>query len=204
MNKIITISREFGSGGRELGKRLAKILNIAYYDHEIITMIASKSGLEQNYVDSVVDNIPFSHSIISGRTLSNIVSPLLDLNVQIYARQREIVREIASKSDCLIIGRCSDYLLRDYNPFNIFVYADVEARLQRCRQNAPEGEDLSDAELKNKILTIDKNRAKYYKFFTSRKWGQKENYHLCLNTSGVIHKEMAMPLSELLKVMTGY
>ncbi|HBK31529.1 MAG TPA: cytidylate kinase-like family protein, partial [Porphyromonadaceae bacterium] len=105
MNKIITISREFGSGGRELGKRLAKILNIAYYDHEIITMIASKSGLEQNYVDSVVDNIPFSHSIISGRTLSNIVSPLLDLNVQIYARQREIVREIASKSDCLIIGR---------------------------------------------------------------------------------------------------
>ena len=202
MNKIITISREFGSGGRELGKQLAEILGIAYYDNEIITMIASRSGLAEEYVNNVIEKSPVTYyPITTGRTLNAAIAPLSDLNVTIYAEQRNIIKELASKNDCLIVGRCADYILKEFNPFNIFVYANINARLHRCRQNALQEDTLSDAELTKKILTIDKNRAKYYKFFSEQKWGEKENYDLCLNTSNAIIKDIALPLSELFKTI---
>lgn len=202
MNKIITISREFGSGGRELGKRLAEILGIAYYDNEIITGIAKRSGLAEEYVSSIVEKkIITYYPITIGRTFRASINPQLDLNMKVYSEQSHIIKELASKSDCVMIGRCSEYILREYNPLKIFVYADMDSRLERCRQRATEDEHFTDVEMKRRILSIDKDRAKYYKFFTHKKWGTKENYTLCINTSNTVIKDIASPIAELLKEM---
>ncbi len=202
MNKIITISREFGSGGRELGKRIAEILGIAYYDNEIITAIAEKSGIGEEYVKSIIERTPityFPNTI--GRSFHTTVNPQLTLNAKIYGEQHNIIKELAKESDCLLIGRCSDYILKEYNPLKIFIYADKDARLERCRQNALNNEHFSDAQIRVKIKEIDKNRAKYYNFFTGQKWGEKENYDLCINTTQRKIKDLSNPISELVKTM---
>ena len=148
MNKVITISREFGSGGRELGKRLAEALGIAYYDKEIITEIANRSGLAEEYVSSVIEKKTINYYPITvGRAFRTQVNPHLDMTMKVYTQQSDIIKEMASKSDCVIIGRCSDHILREYDPFKIFIYADLDSRLSRCRQRAPEDEHLSDKEM---------------------------------------------------------
>lgn len=200
MKKIITISREFGSGGRELGKRIAENLGIAYYDNEIITAIAQKSGMAEEYIKSIVEKAPvtyFPNTI--GRSFHSSINPQITLNAKIYGEQHNIIKELAKESDCVLIGRCSDYILRDYNPLRIFIYADMDARQQRCCQKALENEHLSDAQIKANIKQIDKNRAKYYNVFTGHKWGAKENYDLCINTSQTEIKSISLPISELLK-----
>ena len=200
MNKIITISREFGSGGRELGRCLAEALGFAYYDQEIITGIAEKSGLAEEYVNSIVEKRPFTYYPITiNQTLTSAYTPQFDFSLKVYTEQINIIEDLASKSDCVIIGRAADYILREYKPVNMFIHADMESRLQRCRHRAPEDEQLSDSQLKARIKAVDKNRARYYKFFTNRKWGEKENYTLCINTSGTVIEDIALPLSVLSK-----
>lgn len=202
MNKVITVSRAFGSGGRELGKRLAELLGIAYYDHEIISGIAQKSGLAEAYVNSVVDRkVAARYPITIGRTFSNAFDPQLELNLRIYTQQCDIIKELASRSDCLLIGRCSDHILRECRPFNMFVHADMDARVHRCREKEPAGENLSDAALKGRILETDRGRAQYYKFWTEREWGAKEHYALCVNTTHMEIRDLALPLSGLLKAL---
>lgn len=199
MNKIITISREFGSGGRELGRRIAEILGFAYYDQEIITQIAQKSGLAEEYVNSIVEKRPVTYfPITSAQTLATPLTPAFDFSMKVYTEQINIIEDLATKSDCVIIGRAADYILRDYNPVNLFIHANMDSRMERCRQRATDAEELSDSKLKSHIHTVDKSRAKYYRFFTGLKWGEKENYTLCVNTSGTIIKDIALPLSELL------
>lgn len=202
MNKIITISREFGSGGRELGRHLSEILGFAYYDQEIITAIAEKSGLAVEYVNSIVENRPFNYyPITSSQTLASSYAPQFDFSLKVYTEQINIIQDLASKSNCIIIGRAADYILRDYKPVNMFIYADIESRIQRCRQRASKNEEMSDAKMTARIKMVDKNRARYYKFFTDRKWGERENYSLCINTTNMPIKELAIPLSEMLNTI---
>ena len=106
---------------------------------------------------------------------------------------------MAAKSDCVIVGRCADYILKQYNPFRIFVYADMESRMARCRAKAPEEEEMTDKELKQHILGIDKKRAKYYEFYTGHKCGDKLNFDLCVNTSGIVIKEIVPGMAAMLK-----
>ena len=181
---IITIGREFGSGGRELGKRLAEALGYAYYDDEIITAIAQKSGLAESYVKSIVEkSAPVAYPIRYGRTFS-VASSYSQNHLNILRAQETVIRELAQKSDCVIVGRCADIILRDMNPLNIFVYADMESKVKRCRFKADVNEHLSDTELKRLIKRTERERRDYYETITDREWGAKENYHLCINTSG--------------------
>ena len=149
MSKIITINRQFGSGGRELGKRLAEELGYAYYDNEIITQIAGRSGLAEDYVSSIVEKKPIVYYPITiGRTFLAHTPAPVDFNTQIYSEQHNIIKELASKSDCVIIGRCADYILSEHDPFKLFVYADMPSRMERCRAKAPTDEKpLSDKQL---------------------------------------------------------
>ena len=200
MNQIITISREFGSGGRELGKHLSEILGIAYYDHEIIKGISERTGLAEKYVSSIVEKqTAMDYPIAIGRTLGSKLGPQFHIGIKIYTEQSNLIRELADKSDCLIMGRCSDYILREHDPFNIFVHASMASRLLRCRRRAPENENMSDEEMKNNIRRIDESRARYYEFFTQQKWGAKENYTLCINTSNTVINEISWPIAELLQ-----
>lgn len=184
MKKVITIGREFGSGGRELGRKLAERLGIAYYDREIITAIAEKTALSEEYVDRVLERrptqiYPFSHS----GTFYLSFDPHFHLNNSIYAEQTSIIRSMADRSPCVIVGRCADYILKDREPFRVFVYSDMPHRLARCRENAPENENLTDKELRQKILAVDRDRRKYYRFFTGQNWGDRKDYDLSINTA---------------------
>lgn len=101
------------------------------------------------------------------------------------------------KTDCIIVGRCADYILKEDKPFRIFVYADMESKIKRCREKATEQEHLSDKELRQHIMEIDKRRAKYYSFFSARKWGDKSNYDLCINTTYVNIKDITQGIARM-------
>ncbi len=184
MNKIITIGREFGSGGRELGRRLARELNFDYYDKEILSEISKHTSLSEEYVQQVVENQPRQlFPITVGRSFMYVDTQPLQQASNVFRAQQEIIREMAERSDCVIVGRCADYILRDLKPFRIFVYADMQSRIERCRSRAPEGENMSDKEYRQQIVSMDKSRARYYDFYTDMKWGDKLNYELCINTT---------------------
>ena len=199
---IITVSREFGSGGRELGKRLSDALRIPCYDNEIISMIANHQGFDENYVSRMSEkSIQEAYPITIGHRFRTAgLNYTTQQAIKIHAEQRKIIEGFAARGDCMIIGRCADVILSAYKPFNIFVYADKAARLQRCIERAPEDENLSPAELERKIRGIDKNRANHRTIYTGTKWGAKENYHLCVNTTGIEIKTIVPPLAEYIKL----
>ena len=181
MNQIITISREFGSGGRELGRRLSEHLGCAYYDQEIVQEIAKRTELSEKYVQQVIGHRPISSFPIHiGRSFRLMPDPHLEQSCNIYREQCSILREMAAKSDCVIVGRCADYILRDKPGLcRVFVSADWDARVQRvCRRDG-----VTEKEAMEKIRKIDKTRASYYNFHTDRKWDSAENYDLCVSSS---------------------
>lgn len=193
---IITISREFGSGGRELGKRLAEALGIACYDNEIITMLARDSGMDEEYIRGISEkNIQSVYATTIGRRLSMTSSPALKQAISVVSEQRRIIELLAKQGDCVIVGRCADEILKDYHPMNLFVYADQQAKLHRCIQRAPEGEHLSQAQLERKMKQIDRERARLHDLFAENSWGDKAGYHLCINTTGVQIKDLIPALT---------
>lgn len=201
MNRIITIGREFGSGGRELGKRLSELLGIAYYDKEIIEEISKRTQLAEDYVHQIVEHKPsYYYPLTIGRTLhTQSVDYLLKQQTNVYAEKTAVLREMAERSDCIIVGRCADYILREYKPFRLFVYADMPSKVERCRQKAEASEHLTERRLIKQIKHVDKNRAKYYEYYTGQRWGVRENYDLCVNTSSVSIKELAEAIAKLLQ-----
>lgn len=174
MNKIITIGREFG-------RRLAEQLGYAYYDQEIVREISQRTSLSEQYVQAVMEHHPaFSFPIHVGRSFYPAVNPAFEQTMAVWKEQAGIITEVAEKSDCVIVGRCADYILREREPFRIFVYADMESRIRRCHEKAPEDERLTDKELRQKISGVDKRRARYYESYTGHLWGDRLNYDLCI------------------------
>ena len=196
MGRIITINRQFGSGGRELGKRLAEMLGIAYYDSEIITEIATRSGLATEYVNNIVEKKPIIYYPITiGRSFMTQPLQRVDFQSKIFSEQHDLITEFADKSDCVIIGRCADYILRDRKPFRIFVYADMTGRIARCRRKATSEEaEMTDKQLARHIEDIDRGRREYYRYFTGQKWEDISHYDLCGNTTNVEIKKLAQEL----------
>ena len=200
MNRIITIGREFGSGGRELGKRIAEALNIAYYDKEILTEIARKTELAYDYVQKIIEKKPIAYYPITiGNSFSNTYYSSHEINTSIYTEQCNVIRELAKKSDCVIVGRCADYILSDLNPFRIFVYSDMPSKIKRCREKGELDNTLPDKKLARKIKKIDKQRGQYYRFYTSNTWGDKYNYDICINSDLYGVEKTADLICELVK-----
>lgn len=198
MHKIITIGREFGSGGRELGKRIADTLQIAYYDQEIITELAKRTNQTEEYIRQLEESnfIPLL-PITIGRTFSSQFYQAMEPNQAVFIEQSKMIKEMAEKSDCVIVGRCADYILRDKNPLRIFVYADMDFKLARCRQKGEPTETKNDAELKRKMNAIDRQRAQYYQCHTGRTWGEKSGYDLCINMTSLEIKNVAAAIAGL-------
>lgn len=200
--RIITISREFGSGGRELGKRIADLLQFAYYDKEIISAIARESALNETYVQNVMEKGTRNFPITIGRTFS-YPAYLQQNATNILIAQRKIIIDLAEKEDCVVMGQSADVFLQGYNPFNLFVYADMPSRLKRCQERAPEEERLTDKNMMKKIKEIDSSRAKSRELLSNLKWGQKEGYHLCVNTTGMNIKTLAPHIADYAKYWLG-
>lgn len=199
MKRIITIGRQFGSGGRELGRRLAEELNIEYYDREILGKIAEDTSLAEEYIQNVLERQPHNLLPITvGRSFAYVENYAFRQAQSVYQSQSRILRELAEKTDCVIIGRCADYILRDLNPLRIFVYADEESRVRRCMEHLREDEQgVTEKQMLRRIRAMDRDRTRYYDFYTGLKWGDKYNYDLCVNTSGAVIKELVPALAKL-------
>lgn len=183
---IITIGRQFGSGGRELGKALADRLQIKYYDKELISIAAKESGYNPEIFEHVDERATNSllYSLSMGiYNLGNGYAPMRDMpvNDQLYLLQHKIIRELAAEP-CVIVGRCADYILRNNkNLLRLFVYANMEDRIN----NAVKIHGVPENKAESIIKKTDKTRANYYNFYSNQKWGAVENYDLCVNTSTI-------------------
>lgn len=202
--KIITISREFGSGGRELGKRLADHLGFDYYDSEIISKLSQKSGMDKAYIENALNNHGWQDVPITFRSTLGSTGYIQASKVNLLVQQKTVIEEIAALGkDCVIVGRNADVILRQYDPFNIFVCAEQEAKVRRCVERAPEGENLTDKELVRKMKQIDKVRAQTREIIGGPAWGWRGAYHLTVNTSGWNIKELIPAVAQFAQCYFG-
>lgn len=185
--KIVTISRQYGSGGRYIGENLAKAMGVPCYDEKLIDMVAKESGFAQSFVaekgermtGSLLFNIASSLSFANNVFSTNNGVTLQD---EIYFTQNRIIKELADKGPCVIVGRCADYILREREDcLNVFIFADNESKIERAEKYFNITREEAPAVLKKK----DKARANHYKYYTDQEWGMASNYDLCLN-SGLI------------------
>ena len=200
MNTVITIGRQFGSSGRRLGYLLAQHLGYAYYDKEILKQIVDETQLSQSYVNDILEGKTSRVFPITFEQTMNVYSEMVMQPLQeVYRAQTEVIEKMATKSNCVIVGRCADFILKteDVKLFKLFIYADLDNRIQRCIDHAREGEDTSYKAMKKEILKIDKSRARYYEDYTLRRWGDKENYDICINTTNMNVDEMVPHLAKL-------
>lgn len=176
--RIITISREFGSGGRFIGEEVAKKLGIAYYDKNIINEIAEKSGLSPEYIQENAELSPkkglFAYAFVGRDITGKSVEDL------VYEAQRKVILELAEKESCVIIGRNADYILKDRDDvLNVFIHGDTPEKIQRITRLY----NVEEQKVVKMMVDIDKRRMANYNFYTNQKWGKADNYTLCLNSS---------------------
>lgn len=182
MKSIITISRQYGSGGRFVAKKLAERLGVPYYDNELITLAARESGYSEAIFEKAeqLSTHSFLYSLSMFGSAEGIYG--LPLSDKVYIAQSEIIKKVANSGPCVIVGRCSDYVLKEYdNLINFFIYSDVKHKIERAVKYYNINPEKAASELKNK----DKKRAAYYNYYTSQRWGEAENYHLSLNCDAV-------------------
>ena len=183
--------------------KLAEKLGIKCYDKELLELAAKESGLCEELFASQ-DEKPtnsFLYSLVMdtyslGYTNSYVDMPI---NHKVFLAQFDAIKKLAERESCVIVGRCADYILKEKEPFRIFVYADAESKLKRCRERSPENENLSDSKIRKNIRSIDKGRARYYNYFSRQKWGSRENYDLLINTSGKDVKQVSEAVADYLK-----
>ena len=192
--RIITISREFGSGGRFIGEKVAKKLEIAYYDKNIIGQIAEKSGLSPEYIQENAELSPkkglfayaFSGRDITGKSVEDMV----------YEAQRNIILELAEKEPCVIIGRNADYILKDRDDvLNVFIHGDMPEKIKRITGLY----NVKEKEAVKMMADTDKRRRTNYNFYTDQNWGKASNYTLCLNSSQLGYDRCEMIIMECVK-----
>lgn len=198
---LITISREFGSGGRELGKRLADELSVPCYDNEIIQYVSQHGGFDAKYVahESEKGIRAFYVQTIAHRFGSSAFNQAIMMKIDLAAAQRKILISLAEAGDCVIVGRAADIVLSQFSPFNIFVYASRQAKVERTLSRMKEGEKLSVREIEKKMNEIDRQRAACRADFSSAAWGDKSNYHLCINTTGVEIRKLIPSIAAYVK-----
>ena len=176
---IITISREFGTGARLIGREVAALLNYGYYDRALIEMAAEKSGLSEEFIERTEEKASNSF-LFNLATAAYMASYTVPVNDRAFLVQSDVIRDIARSGNGVIVGRCADYILKDHpRLLRVFIYANKEDRINRIVNEY--GQDAKNAE---SVLTkIDKGRANYHKFYTGTNWRSLDNYDLCINTS---------------------
>lgn len=179
---IITISREFGSGGRSIGKAVAEALNIPYYDKELIKQVAEKTGLSPEYVENAGEHAPGKSflSFLPHLGIPQNFSGSMSAADFLWCIQSKVILDLAEKEPCVIVGRCADYILKDDpDAFHVFIHAPTEFKADRIVRLYGESEKQPEERLADK----DSKRRIHYKHFTGREWGQCQNYHLSLDSS---------------------
>ena len=199
---IITIARQYGSGGREIGEILSRLLNIPLYDKEIIKVAADTGELDHGVAAKADETATNSllYTLAMGSNIAGATLPFgyrMPLNDKLFILQSDAIKAYAEEGSCIIIGRCADYVLRDYaNVLSLFIYGDLDHRKERVEQRHPEVKPSQIIDLINKT---DKRRASYYNFYTGNKWGKYDNYDIAINSSTFGIQGTAQVLATLAK-----
>ncbi|MFB0921299.1 MAG: cytidylate kinase-like family protein [Oscillospiraceae bacterium] len=178
---VITISREFGSGGRTVAKAVAERLGYAFYDKALVELIAKESGYSQEFVERRGEDATSTSSFLFNlaRSGSAGVDGYSDVSDRLYVIQHNIIKRLAGEGPCVIVGRCSDYILKDFpNSLHVYIYAETKFKAERIVKLYGERDDAPEKRLEEK----DKKRKVYYKNYTGRIWGMSSNYDICLNS----------------------
>ncbi|MDE6733609.1 MAG: cytidylate kinase-like family protein [Oscillospiraceae bacterium] len=178
-NKVITISRQYGSGGREIGERLAEALGVEFFDNKLLEVAAKDSGIHQSHFEENDEKRSNSLLYLLSTAYGQGGVPFDD---SLFFAKLEAIRKIASEESCVIMGRCSDYALKDFsNVLNVFISAPFEARVKR----AEEVYGITAKHSADYVKRIDKQRTSYYNYYTDKRWGQPQNYHLCIDSTAL-------------------
>jgi len=186
-NTIITIGRHFGSGGKDIGKLLSEKLSIPYYDKELVEMAAEKSNMDTEILKSADEKAAnsFLYSLVNSNPIKGINTMYYDMpiNDKLFIAQADVIKGLAKKGDCIIVGRCADYILEDENVncINVFIHAPIKFRMMRVARDLK----LTDAQAKDKIIKTEKKRKTYYNYYSNREWGKLDNYDLCIDSSKI-------------------
>lgn len=204
-NIIVTIARQYGSGGREVGELLAKEYNLAFHDKSLIELAAQKSGIDLEVLRKADEDVTpsFLYSIAVGNfdmyPLAINMSPYeMPVNDKLFNLQADIIKEEAEKGPSVFVGRCADYILNGYKRvIKVYIYADIDSRVKRIASK----ENVSENDARVLIYKTDKRRANYYNYYTSLKWGKSENYNLMIDTSTLGTEGAAKIIGEYIKLM---
>lgn len=187
MSFVITIGRQFGSGGRDVGEKIASALGIPFYDKELVEMAAQKSNISHEALKEVDERATssFLYSLVGGNySMRGVNAPLyyeMPINDKLFIAQSDIIKNVAKQGSCVIVGRCADYVLEseeDVDLLNLFIYGSVDYRAKRVMQAL----NLTPSKARERVLKTDKQRRTYYDYYTSKDWGVMTNYDLCINT----------------------
>ncbi len=191
MKSIITISREFGSGGRTIGKLVAERLGYQFYDRELVNKVAERSGFSPEFIEESGEYASAKSSLLFAMaTAGQYSADGLSMHDRLYIEQTRFIEELAEEGNCVIVGRCADYILRDNKDcLHVFIHADMTSRAKRIVERYGEKDKSPEKRLAEK----DQKRRVYYKNYTGRNWGQAQNYDLCLN-SGALGEEVCVEL----------
>lgn len=200
---IITISRQFGSGGREIGKKLAEYLNVPFYDKELIELAAKESGVDEGLFEDEEYRTSRGFYLLGaiGYTLGSPITSIaeMSLNDRLFLIQSETIENIASQGPCVIVGRCADYVLKDKaDILSVFIHANMKDRKER----AVHSYEVDERNIENSVEKIDKRRANYYNYYTDQKWGDADNYDIVLDSSKFGIEGCALILKTILEKKT--
>ena len=201
-NTIITIGRQFGSAGREIGYKVAEDLGIKLYDREMLDRAAKESGICQELFETH-DEKPtnsFLYSLVMDTySLGYSAGSYADMpiNHKVFLAQFDAIKKIADEGPCILVGRCADYALEEYdNVLSVFIHTDLDSRIRRIARIY----DLTDAKAKELILKTDKKRSSYYNYYSNKKWGSAESYHMCLDSSVLVISGTAEAIEKLVEL----
>ncbi|MEE0967962.1 MAG: cytidylate kinase-like family protein [Clostridia bacterium] len=201
-NFAITIARQYGSGGREIGEKVAELLGFKYVDKELVTLAAQKSGFHADVIHSIDEKATNSLLYTLAMGSSVFGAPHTNYNVDVpindklFIVQCDIIKSLVNESPCVIVGRCADYVLEEHkNRISIFLYGDMDCRIKRVCDVL----SVDEEEAKKLISKTDKRRMNYYNFYTGKKWGKFDNYHLSINTSTLGIEKTAEIIADFVK-----
>ena len=204
MKTVITIGRQFGLGGHDIGKLVAEKLGYAFYDKKLVEIAAKNSNISDETVKHIDEKATSSllYSLVSGSySIRGMNGPLyyeMPLNDKLFIAQSDVIKSVAAQEDCVIVGRCADYVLddaEDVQVINVFIYSPLENRINRITNLY----DLNEKQAKDKILKSDKQRKTYYSYYSNRDWGRMSNYDICINSGKIGVEESAGMIVNFIK-----
>lgn len=187
MTRVITIGRQYGSAGHDIGQMVAEALGYKFYDKELVEMAAKKSNISKDALSDIDEKATssFLYSLASGNySLRGLTGPLyyeMPLNDKLFIAQSEVIKDVASRDNCVIVGRCADYVLddvKDVDLLNVFIHADQDFRIRRVKNAF----NITERQARDRVVKTDKQRKTYYSYYANRDWGAMGNYDMCLNT----------------------